>query len=767
MHHTHHRSPRSVGMPTVGLVTMAIMAGFPVAQAQDPSAPVSAPPVVVTATRSAQSVTDAPGAISVIPRAEIERLNVFTLDQAVGALPGLFARRSKSFMDTQGSIQLRGIPDENRTLILVDGLPMNDGYTGGVRLGSLSLADVSQVEVLRGPGSSLYGGNAMGGVVQVLTRMPDGPLAEVRAGYGSSLSSDFGLENLRSTTVRLGNRYESGLSILATIARRTTDGYRSDLVTSTATPPGTITGAEPSITSSGTATRVMGERGTNSWEDYDAGLSLRYELNAAHAFQLRLRRVYYQYGYGEPLTYLRNAVGDPVFNFTNGASVLRQSSFVAGGGLNERDIVQGVYEGRFAGGDVRLQFGYIDSGRNRFATADSTLATLSGGAGRITNTPNTTELVDGQWTRGITAAHTITLGASLRRDSAHVYDFAMPDWRNLDVTSGSMLSESRGKSFTTSVFGQDQWAVTSDLTAYLGLRWDRWDATDGYAQDLNPSTLVPRPGFPRTFADRSDSALSPKAGLVWQADARTTVRTSVGTAFRAPAMFDMHRTFVSTAGTIFLANPELSPETIRSFDAGVEHRPWDGGRVAVNVFHNDLRDLLYRRTVTVLSEAQALCGTSATITNCRQLVNAGRARSRGIEFELAHASGPWHWFANAMYVDSRVLENAFAPASVGRRLVGVPQIVANAGGTYSTGRLSVTTVARYAGKVHRDDSNSDRFNGIYGSQDPRTLVDLKMAWRFHRHASASLAIDNLFDRQYYDFYRGVGRTAFAELTLNY
>ncbi len=735
--------------------------------AEEPPGPVRAPAVVVTATRTAQSVIDAPGAISVIPKADIERLNAFTLDQAVGALPGLFSRRSKSFMDTQGSIQLRGIPDDNRTLILVDGLPMNDGYTGGVRLGSLSLADVSRVEVLRGPGSSLYGGNAMGGVVQVLTRMPDGPLAEVRAGYGNALASDFGLENLRTTTVRLGNRYDSGLSILATYAQRTTDGYRSDIVTSTATPPGTISGAVPSITSSGAATRIMGERGSNAWEDYDAGLSLRYDVNAEHAFQLRLRRVYYQYSYGEPLTYLRNAAGNPVFNFTNGASVLRPSAFTAGGGLNQRDILQGVYEGRLAGGELRLQLGYIDSGQNRFATADSTLATPAGGPGRITNTPNTTELIDGQWTRGVTAAHTITLGASLRRDSAHVYDFAMPDWRNLDVTSGSILSESRGKSLTTSLFGQDQWAITNDLTAYLGLRWDRWQATDGFAQDLNPTTLVPRPGFPRTFADRSDSALSPKAGLVWQADEKTTLRTSLGTAFRAPAMFDMHRTFVSTAGTIFLANPDLDPETIRSFDAGIEHRPWEGGRVAVNVFHNDLRDLLYRRTVTVLSEAQSLCGTSATITNCRQLVNAGRARSRGIEIELAHASGPWQWFANAMYVDSRVLENAFAPASIGRRLVGVPQLVANGGATYSTGGVSVTAVARYAGKVFRDDSNGDRFSGVYGSQDARTLVDVKAAWRLHKHAAVSLAIDNLFDRQYFDFFRGVGRTAFAELTLNY
>jgi iron complex outermembrane receptor protein len=376
-------------------------------------------------------------------------------------------------------------------------------------------------------------------------------------------------------------------------------------------------------------------------------------------------------------------------------------------------------------------------------------------------------MLDAQWSRAVHPDHTITVGGSLRRDSAHVYDLSMPDWRNLDASRPPFLAESKGGALTTGLFAQDQWSIRQDLTAYLGLRWDHWRATDGYAQDLNPTTLVPRPGFPRSFPDRSDSALSPKAGLVWQSNERTTVRASLGTAFRAPAMFDMHRTFVSTAGTIFLANPELNPETIRSVDLGVEHRPSPGWRFSASLFRNDLRDLLYRRTVTVLSEAQSLCGSTATTTNCRQIVNAGRARSQGIELEATHAKGDWETFVNATYIDSEVLENAFAPASVGKRLVGVPQWVANGGVTFARGALSATAVARYAGKVFRNDDNGDRRNDVYGSQDPRTLIDIKTNWRIHRLATVSVSIDNLFDREYFDFFRGPGRTIFGEISLSY
>lgn len=729
--------------------------------------PVEAPKVVVTATRTAQSLAEAPGAISVLSREDIERRNVLTIDQAVNTLPGLFARRSKGLMDTQANIQLRGIPGEDRTLILVDGLPMNDGYTGGVRLGSLTLADVDRIEVLRGPGSSLYGGNAMGGVVQVLTRMPEGPLAELRAGYGDSLGSDFGISNLRTTSVRLGNKYDSGTSLLATLAARSTDGYRSDLVTSTATPPAGVSGFLPSSTVTGAPTRIMGDRGNNGWRDYDAALAIRHEFDARHSVQLRLRRVYYEYGYEDPATLLRDAGGQPVFNFTNGTSVLRQSAYTAGGGLNSRDIVQAVYDGLAFGGALRLQVALVDSGENRFATPTAATATLSGGPGRITNTPNTTQFLDAQWTKALGTAHNLTAGAMWRQDRAHVFDLEMPDWRNLDAARGPFLAESRGAARTTGLFVQDQWHLSEPLTVYAGLRWDRWQASDGFAQDLNPATLLPRPGFPRTFADRADSAFSPKVGLVWQADARTTVRANYGTAFRAPSMFDMHRTFVSTLGTIFLANPELNPETIRSVDLGVEFRPTDAMRLGASVFRNDLRDLLYRRTVTALGEAQTLCGSAATTTNCRQLVNAGRARSQGVEVEADYTDGAWNAFANATYVDSEVLENAFAPASVGKRLLGVPQWVANAGATFTEGTVSATAVVRYAGKIFRNDDNGDRASGVYGSQDPRTLVDLKAIWRFHKHAAASVAVDNLFDREYFDFFRGPGRSIFGELTLTY
>lgn len=726
-------------------------------------------PVVITGSRTELPLADAPGAVSLVTREQLERRNVQTLDQAVQFVPGVYARRGKGLMDTLAGIRLRGVPDDSRTLILVDGLPLNDGYTGGVRIGGLSPNDLDRVEVVRGPSSALYGGSAMGGVVQYITRMPTEPLAALTLGLGGPLASDTGYRDLRTTAVRLGTRFESGVSVLASYSAKRTDGYRSDLVASTATPPPTVTGAIPSVTSTGTPTRLMGERGTNHWDDSDLGGALRYAITRDHALTLRLRQTEYAYSYGDPLTYLRNDSGVPVFSFAPppaGTGTLRESAFVSGGGDNRRTIGQLAYEGRI-GGEVRASLGVIDTGLNRFATPDATLAGRAGGPGRRSSTPSRTAVLDAQWTGDLTLSQQLTLGLAWRNDRANVEEQGLSDWRDLEAITGPLLYEASGRTQTVALFAQHAWRITETATTWLGLRWDRWDSSEGYVNDVNPATGVSRPGFPKNFADRSADQISPKLAVVWKAGDRTTLRASAGTAFRAPNVYDLYRTWISTAGTIFLANPDLTPETLKSVDAGIVQKLWDGSELTFNVFHNELQDLIYRRTVSDAVERVALCGglgVTVTATNCRQFVNAGEARSRGAEFELKQRWGAWTAFATATYTDSEVIANASAPASVGKQLANVPRWLAGAGVAYDAGPFFATLDLRYVGKTYSTDTNTDTVNGVYGTYDPYTTWQFKGGWRVNRHLTATLSVDNLFDRQYYQFYRAPGRTWLVELT---
>ncbi|HDS1130365.1 TPA: TonB-dependent receptor plug domain-containing protein, partial [Stenotrophomonas maltophilia] len=130
--------------------------------------------LVVTATGAQQWIRDAPASISVISREEIERKPVTSIGQLLSTVPGVTGGYALS--GAQSKIRLRGLP-EQYTLILIDG--RRQGNSSGVNyrddlgpqdLNWLSPDMIERIEVVRGPMSSLYGSDAMGGVINIITR---------------------------------------------------------------------------------------------------------------------------------------------------------------------------------------------------------------------------------------------------------------------------------------------------------------------------------------------------------------------------------------------------------------------------------------------------------------------------------------------------------------------------------------------------------------------------------------------------------------------
>lgn len=125
--------------------------------------------MVVTATKTAKDSADAPATVSVVTRKEIEDMNVQSVDESLTYLPGVYTHRpgghEPSVMGT--NVLLRGVPNYSRTLVLVDGQTLNDPYIGAVTWESVPAETVERIEVVPGPFSSLYGGSAMGGVINI------------------------------------------------------------------------------------------------------------------------------------------------------------------------------------------------------------------------------------------------------------------------------------------------------------------------------------------------------------------------------------------------------------------------------------------------------------------------------------------------------------------------------------------------------------------------------------------------------------------------
>jgi len=145
-------------------------------------------PVVVTATRTAQPLDHTGTDMSVLSGAELQSAQRLFLTDALAQLPGLTVTRAGGPGQTT-SLYIRGA-DAGQSLLLIDGVRINDpgAPDGAPNLNDLLVSNIDRVEVLRGPQSTLYGSDAIGGVVNlILRRGGNSPVAAQFAAEGGSL----------------------------------------------------------------------------------------------------------------------------------------------------------------------------------------------------------------------------------------------------------------------------------------------------------------------------------------------------------------------------------------------------------------------------------------------------------------------------------------------------------------------------------------------------------------------------------------------------
>ncbi|HVT60131.1 MAG TPA: TonB-dependent receptor [Thermoanaerobaculia bacterium] len=143
--------------------------------------------VVVTASADSQSVDEVPAAVTVIDGREIEARQARTLADLIATVPGAAVARAGA-AGQQTSVFIRGT-NSNQTLLLWNGIPLNDPFFGGVNWQFVPTDGIERVEVVRGPFSALYGSDAMGGVVQVLTGSRRGGTVTLEGGGDGYLRS--------------------------------------------------------------------------------------------------------------------------------------------------------------------------------------------------------------------------------------------------------------------------------------------------------------------------------------------------------------------------------------------------------------------------------------------------------------------------------------------------------------------------------------------------------------------------------------------------
>ena len=181
----------------IGGLSLLMLSQSLVAEIETDSQPVQLSPIVVTATRTAQSLEQTLASVTIITRDQLEKRQVLTVPEALNGVAGL-QFRSNGGIGKSTSLSMRGT-ESGHLLVLIDGVKMGSATLGTAAFQHLPIEQIERIEVVRGPRASLYGSEAIGGVIQIFTR--DGS-----SGKHLGVAISKGSHNYTSTSVSYSDR---------------------------------------------------------------------------------------------------------------------------------------------------------------------------------------------------------------------------------------------------------------------------------------------------------------------------------------------------------------------------------------------------------------------------------------------------------------------------------------------------------------------------------------------------------------------------------
>lgn len=547
---------------------------------------------VVSATRSEGTVRNAPAVVSVMTFEQARRSGARTLVDVLRLMPGI-----EVSIDSLGlpRVAVRGRRSAPQLLVLVDGLRLNDVYDGAA-LVDFPIGMIERVEMIRGPGSALYGTNAFAGVVNVITRdgaagAPNSSRRGRAALWGGSYATAGGEVTAGVGPVRL---YAS--------ADRT-DGPAFEVERDALTQSGQGVAGTPEGVTHG------GARGANVGLFVRGPAALSLEANAF------LRRSAPYVGPFDTLT----PDGEIARDWFTGRATWRRS--FDPGAVRRLDASVSVYaiESRVSRDLEVYPDGYTTGDRD----GDGDAEVFVEGVRRRERFSGRTAGMETQveWKTG---DDTLTAGAQVEWLALPSYELATNELNG--AYRGPALANHAGVSFdqegrdrvVAGIYLQDSRQLSPGASITLGLRHDQYSDFGG--------------------------ATSPRAGLVFTPLGALTWKLLFGTAFRAPTFRELYdRTEESQQGA-FVGNRSLGPETIRTLETAVEGRLSIAGRpltMRADAFYDEIRGSIVQVQTT---------GTTNTLRN------AGDVNTVGGEVEGRFALDERTWaFANASWFRARDL----------------------------------------------------------------------------------------------------------------
>lgn len=688
----------SVIIAAAGLVALgALIRQSPVAWGADTDSPppgrveeaVRLEPVVVSASRVEQRLRDVPANVTVITREDIEQSPARTVDDLLRQVPGFsLFRRSSSLVThpTAQGVSLRGIGPSgvSRTLVLLDGVPLNDPFGGWVYWSKVPLESVERIEVTRGGGSGVYGNYALGGVIDIITRRPEARVAQAKLDLGTRDTVDADLLVSHVTG-------PWGVSLEGNFFR--TDGYkivRKD------------------------------QRGTI---DIDADSSHktfngRVEYAPSLASSVFLAGSFFHEDRGN---------GTPLQNNST------ETGYVATGGrLKTAD-----------GSDWQLTlFSHLQTFDSTFSSAAPDRNSETPALNQF-DVPSKDAGINLQWSKRVLQQHLLTAGLDHRwieGETDEDFRFISGQFTRRRKAGGEQVLE--GIYFQDIFTPDPRWQLT------VGGRFDAWRSFSAFRieQDKPGVSSTGIPTRNDSIDARDRSAFSPKVALLYHATDQLSLRSSFYKGFRAPTINELFRPF-RVRNDITEANAVLNPERLIGGEVGLDYAIVSNLFGRLTAFWNEVKDPIVNVTKGIGPGTVAPCGFVPAGGVCRQRQNLDRTRIRGIEAELEyHPFLRWAVSGSYLYNHTEVLSAPNQPELEGKRIAQVPrhQFTLKLGYT-NPALINVSVQGRFVGDQFEDDLNTLKLGDFFVVD---LMLWRPIPVPKFSAGEIFFAVENLFDRTY-------------------
>ena len=720
---------------------------------------------------------------------DIEKVNIATTEDIVRMAPGLQVRR-RFIGDTNGIVATRGSTNMQtaHTMMFLDGIPLSNltqtKWNGAPRWTQVAPNSVESVKIFYGPFSAQHSGGSFGSVIDIKSKMPEDFEMHMDATGFMQESDRFGRDETlwgHKEFISAGDRF-GDFAISGFFNHIENQGQPqmwdaqtlipdddASLVGETVTP---VTGAQYGQDTAGQTTLITGDSGIEETINDLYSLKMSYDLteNLRAMFNINFEDFERTTGMDDlgARNYIRQADGTQYWG--TGKTWASQDGYAF------KPTKRSWGASRYAPSEsVRqtLSYGFNLSGQINddwsIDTSASYFDAFKDLNYRYDNSPldinnnGEGDIVDKEmwWATFDFKLATDHLFGNKDLGFMWGYQYHQADlntitWNSDNIGAkeqSSIKQDAGGETQLHSGFAQLDYDFLGDFNVMAGARFDYWAASGGH--DVKNGWG----GYNRSFDDREQTRVSPKASISW-APNEFSARYSFSRAYRFALAQELYES-VSAGANKSVADPSLGPENGNFHNLTLAYEI-PQGLVSVDFFYNTIEDeIMNTRKLVDGQNLSTFLGIDKTETIGVQMVY-----KQDNLFDL-----PLDLNLNGTWLDKQIVANSGREELVGKQWVRTSNWKANGSATYHiTDQWDTTFMANYRGPQYAQEDNSDTTDGVYGASDEYLLLNVKTQYKQplanDMTATFSMGVDNLLNENYFDYHPYPQRTYFANVSLD-